>query len=155
MNIEEGDFGEYISGRATVERNGNTEVVLSAAGFCENITMDQTLNQGVVFLGGIIEIDSDGEVYLEDDETMDVVFTKENDNFEEGTEYEAYYVQDTQALEDLSIANNGLSQEIIIQLGTLVKVTYSSIGTDFIKGSITTTDERVLANFNASAFICG
>lgn len=158
LDIEDGDFGEYATGRATIFNDGvSDKVVMSATSICdEGIIEGQSESIGIILLGGLLDVDSDGSLDIEVITDMGAVFLDQQSDYLLNEKHMGYYVENFEALSSLATGNNNLiNDEMLEQLGVRISVEYSEIGEKFTTGKIYTLDNKVFATFDSNSFICG
>jgi len=155
LDIEEGDFGEYISGRATVLRDSNSSVIMAASSSCENmILLNQSKTINLIVMSGALELDGGGELALEQDEQVEMIILDEQDAYEDGVQYSGILITDFQAMNEYGNDNGGLNSEDLAQFGVEIDVIYENQGVEFTKGTAATKDGQIRIDFNATNFEC-
>jgi len=155
LDIGEGDFGEYITGRAVVLKDDNSSVIMAASGSCEDmLLLDQDKTINLVVMGGALELDGGGKLSIEEDDQVEMIIMDEQDAYDNGVQYSGVLITDFKAMNEYGNANGGLNSEDLLQFGIQIDVIYEIQGVKFTKGTAATKDGQIRIDFNATNFEC-
>ncbi len=144
---------KYVTGRATI----NSEIFMATNGLCDEVYSDQNPDLLVSFflLGGLQEIDRDGNLFFEPEDIEQVIFSSMEEEYSVDEFYVAWIIADPQGfLTSQTGFEPTITFEEAIELGEPIRIRYSYLSEIINIGEIYNEEGILIGEFSASVFPC-
>ncbi len=130
LGIQDEDFGEFTSGRITrSEDTLNITTYMSATTACPDIFPNEPGVFRVIVGGGKLEVDSDGDLLLEEDPSF-LIHIDIRETYELNQPLQGYYYEDISAF-----SGSVIEYDELITFGNAITITITSDSEGFLIGS--------------------